>query len=94
MGTDRPEQTGDSGEAGFSSLLLMLGTTGLIHLGAAPDPGSGKTTVDLAQAKQVIDLLDLLRVKTAGNLTAGESRMLDDLLFDLRMRYLDAEKRA
>jgi hypothetical protein len=43
---------------------------------------------------QGIDLLDLLRVKTVGNLTAGESRMLDDLLFDPRRRYLDVEKRA
>jgi hypothetical protein len=72
----------------------MFGTAAMVHLGAAPDPVSGETKVDLAQAKQVIDLLDVLKVKTAGNLTAGESAMLDDLLFDLRMRYLEAVKRA
>ncbi len=94
METESQERRGDFGEVGFSSLLLMLGTAGLVHLGAAADPVSGETKADLAQAKQVIDLLDVLRVKTAGNLTARESSMLDDLLFDFRMRYLEAVQRA
>jgi hypothetical protein len=81
-----------SGEVTFSGLVLMLGTTALIHLGAAHDPSSGETKVDPAQAKQVIDLLEVLKEKTTGNLTDQESRILDDLLFDLRMRYLEALK--
>ena len=94
MRSDESKAFDDSSEGGFSALVLMFGTMGLVHLGAAPDPGSGETRVDLTQAKQAIDLLELLKVKTAGNLTAGESRMLDDLLFDLRMRYLDAMRGA
>ena len=94
MGTERQERSGDPGEVGFSTLVWMFGTAALVHLGAAPDPASGETTVEPARAKHMIDLLDLLKSKTAGNLTAGESSMLDDLLFDLRMRYLDAVKRA
>lgn len=94
MKTDAEEGRGDTGGVEFSALVLMLGTTGLAHLGATPDPVSGETKVDLPHAKQVIDLLDILKVKTAGNLTAGESSMLEDLLFDLRMRYLEAVKRA
>jgi hypothetical protein len=94
MEPERPEKTQNAEEAGFSTLLLMLGTAALVHLGGAPDPVKGEAKPDLGQAKQVIDLLDVLRVKTAGNLTAAESGMLDDLLFDLRMRYLDAGKRA
>jgi hypothetical protein len=94
MDSERQEQTRDPAGVGFGTLLLMFGTAAMVHLGAAPDPVSGETKVDLAQAKQVIDLLDVLKVKTAGNLTAGESAMLDDLLFDLRMRYLEAVKRA
>jgi hypothetical protein len=78
----------------FASLVLMFSTAVMIHLGAAPDPVSGETKADLLRAKQMIDLLDLLKTKTAGNLTLGESAMLDDLLFDLRMRYLEAVKRA
>ncbi|MBI4572598.1 MAG: DUF1844 domain-containing protein [candidate division NC10 bacterium] len=94
MAPERPEQMQDAEEVGFSGLLLMLGTAALAHLGAAPDPAKGEAKLDLAQAKQAIDLLDVLKVKTAGNLTGAESGMLDDLLFDLRMRYLDAVKRA
>ena len=87
-------QTEDSGEAGFSTLVLMLGTAAMVHLGAAPDPAGGETKLGLGQAKQMIDLLDVLRSKTAGNLTVAESSVLDDLLFDLRMRYLEAVKRV
>jgi hypothetical protein len=87
-------QTEDPGEAGFSTLVLMLGTAAMVHLGAAPDPVSGEEKPDLGQAKQMIDLLDVLKAKTAGNLTVGESSVLDDLLFDLRMRYLEAVNQA
>jgi len=87
-------QTENSGEVGFSALVLMFGTAAMVQLGAAPDPVSGEKKLDLAQAKQMIDLLDVLKAKTAGNLTVGESSMLEDFLFDLRMRYLEAVKRA
>ncbi len=83
-----------SGEVEFPTLVLMLSTAAMVHLGVTPDPVSGKTKADLAQAKEMIDLLNVMKVKTAGNLTATESGMLDDLLFDLRMRYLEAVKRA
>lgn len=85
--------TDERGETGFATLVLMLRTAAMVHLGAVPDPVSGEAKVDLSQAKHLIDLLDVLKAKTAGNLTAGETAMLDDLLFDLRMRYLEALKR-
>lgn len=94
MGEPEQHRSDESSEVSFSGLVLMLGTTALVHLGAAPDPASGGTTVNLGQAKQALDLLDVLQAKTAGNLTAAETRILDDLLFDLRMRYLEAVKRA
>jgi hypothetical protein len=94
MESEKQEGTRDSGDVGFSTLVLMFGTAVMVHLGAAPDPASGQTKVDLAHAKQMIDLLDVLKAKTTGNLTTGESTMLDDLLFDLRVRYLEAAKRA
>jgi hypothetical protein len=90
---DKPH-TDDAGDVGFGTLVLMFGTAAMVHLGAAPDPVSGQTKADLSQAKQMIDLLGVLKAKTAGNLTAGESAMLDELLFDLRMRYLEAVKRV
>jgi hypothetical protein len=94
METETQEPPEDSGEGGFSSLVLMLGTMALTHLGAAPDPGGGQTKVDLAQARCLLDLLEVLKEKTAGNLTSGESTMLEALLFDLRMHYVEAVKRA
>jgi hypothetical protein len=94
MQSKNQEQEKDPEEVGFGALVLMFGTAAMVHLGAAPDPESGETKADLARAKQMIDLLDILKAKTAGNLTAGESAVLDDILFDLRMRYLEAAKRA
>ncbi len=88
------EKTKESGEGMFATLVLMFGTAAMIHLGAAPDPVSGETKADLAEAKRMIDLLEVLKTKTAGNLTVGESAIMDDLLFDLRMRYLEAVKPA
>jgi hypothetical protein len=78
----------------FIDLVLMFGTTVLLHLGLAPDPVSGEKKLDLNQAKQAIDVLDLLKGKTAGNLTPEESSMLENVLFDLRMRYLEAVRQA
>jgi hypothetical protein len=63
-----------------------------VHLGVAPDPTGGQRRVDLVQAKQTIDLLALLKEKTAGNLTTTEAEALDGILFDLRCRYVDAVK--
>jgi hypothetical protein len=84
----------EAAEVTFTDLVLMFGTTVLLHLGLAPDPASGETKKDLRQAKQAIDVLDLLKGKTAGNLTPEESGMLDNVLFDLRMRYLEAVRQA
>jgi hypothetical protein len=83
---------GSSTRMGFEGLVVLFGTTGLVHLGAAPDPASGERRVDLEQAKQTIDVLELLKEKTAGNLTAAEAEVLDRVLFDLRWRYVDAAK--
>jgi len=92
VGESHPRDTADAGEVTFSSLVLMFGTTALVQLGVAPNPGSGQKTPDLVQAKQIIDLLGVLQEKTKGNLSAEESGLLDSLLFDLRMRYLEATK--
>lgn len=88
-GSSHPPETE---EVTFSGLVLMFGTTALVHLGATPDPGSGQKKPDLAQAKQIIDLLGVLQDKTKGNLTAEESSLLEGLLFDLRLRYLEGAK--
>ncbi len=72
----------------FSSFVLSLASTALIHLGDATHPEATPGAVDLLGARQTIDVLELLAVKTAGNLTQEEQRLLQDLLLDLRLRYL------
>ena len=77
----------------FATFVLSLSTSAMVHLGAVPDPERQKPERNLPLAKQTIDILGLLKEKTRGNLTPEEARLLDELLFDLRMRYLDAGKR-
>ena len=75
-------------EITFSSFLFSLSTSAFVHLGAVPDPASGKADRNLSLAKQTIDLLGLLREKTRNNLTREEEDLFDHLLYDLRMRYI------
>lgn len=72
----------------FCTFLLSLGTSAMLHLGEIPDPDGGEAVVNLGLARQTIDLLDLIRQKTTGNLTDEEARTLSGLLYDLRMRFL------
>ncbi|MDQ7031634.1 MAG: DUF1844 domain-containing protein [Desulfonauticus sp.] len=72
----------------FSTFVLSLSSSALVHLGEVPDPESGKNNLNLALAKQTIDVLGMLEQKTKGNLTGQEERLLKDILFDLRMKYV------
>lgn len=79
-------------EITFPTFLLSLSTSALMHLGLIPNPGSGQIETDLALAKQTIDLLSLLRQKTQGNLDSEETQLLDSVLYDLRMKYVEARQ--
>ena len=80
----------------FNALVLSLGSSVIVHLGEAPDPTSGqkRDKPDLTMAQQSIDLLAMLQEKTRGNLTADEARFLDNMLFDLRMLYVQVSQRG
>jgi len=87
---DRPEEAAPPApEANISALFLGLSTQALMHLGEIPDPDSGESRQDLPSARGLIDLLAVLREKTQGNLDAEESRLLDRILYDLRMRFVE-----
>ena len=73
----------------FSTFILSLSTSVLVHLGEAAHPDGAKHK-DLALAKQTIDILGLLKEKTGGNLTDEEQELIDNLLYDLRLRYISA----
>jgi hypothetical protein len=79
----------------FAAFVLSLAHTAAVHFGDVADPISGKTAeANLAAAQQMIDILALLEEKTRGNLTAEERQLLDQLLYELRLRYVEAGKPA
>jgi Domain of unknown function (DUF1844) len=71
----------------FATFVLSLSHSALMHLGDAPDPSGGGLRRDVTMAKQTIELLALLQEKTAGNLSGEEERLLDQVMYDLRIRY-------
>ena len=72
----------------FSSFLLSLATTGMVHLGEIPEPTTGQKLENLEAASQMIDILGILKEKTEGNLLSEESQLLESLLYELRMKFL------
>jgi hypothetical protein len=76
----------------FSTFVLSLSHSALMHLGEAPNPESGKLEKNLPLARQTIDLIAMLEEKTKGNLTGDEERLIGQILFDLRMRYVELSK--
>jgi len=79
-------------EINFSSFLLSLSSSVLLHLGEIADPQFGEKKKDLVLAKQSIDIINLLKEKTKGNLTQEEEKLLEHLLYDLRMRFVKAKE--
>jgi hypothetical protein len=76
----------------FATFLLSLSHSALMHLGEAPNPETGKVEQSLGMARQTIDLISMLEEKTKGNLTGDEERLLGQILYDLRMRYVELSK--
>ena len=81
-------------EISFSSFLLGLSTQALMYMGEIPEAPGQPPHADLAAAQQMIDVLAMLKQKTTGNLDPGESAMLENALFDLRMRYVELVKKG
>ena len=77
----------------FSTFVLSLVGSAFVHLGDSPDP-DGREGRDLDLARQDIDLLGLLEEKTKGNLTGEEERLLQQALYDLRLRWVEVAKAA
>jgi len=76
----------------LASLFLMVAHSALVHLGEGGDPSAPSQPDDLAEARYAIDLLALLQEKTSGKRTPEESQLLEALLYDLRLRYVDRLK--
>ena len=85
-----PDQPVDS-TLSFTAFVLSLASTAAIHLGDMPDPATGRTSeMNLEGAAQMIEILGLLDQKTRGNLTAEERQILEQILYELRLRFVEA----
>jgi hypothetical protein len=85
----------EAGEITFVAFVLSLAHTAAVHLGDVADPVSGEAgEVHLPAAQQMIDILALLEAKTRGNLSAEERQLLEQILFELRMRFMEVSKAA
>ncbi len=77
----------------FSGFVLSLASTAAVHFGDLADPTTGrKGEPDLDAAARIIELLSMLQDKTRGNLIEQEEKLLDDLLYELRMRFVQAQQ--
>jgi Domain of unknown function (DUF1844) len=86
------EQAQSLGSVDFSTHVLSLASTALIALGKMPGPDDEIAPVDLETARHLIDVLGMLEHKTKGNLDESEHKLLQSLIYDLRVSYVDAEK--
>ena len=73
----------------FSTFVLSLSTQALAHLGEIPNPMDNRISTDLVAAQHLIDILGILKDKTKGNLDSSESGLLDTVLYDLRLKYVE-----
>lgn len=76
----------------FGTFVLSMSSSALVYLGEVPEPETGQIMENVLAAKQTIDILCMLESKTKGNLTDQEARLLKDMLFELRMKYVQKAK--
>jgi hypothetical protein len=80
-------------EVTFSTFVMSLNTSVLYHLGELPDPETGRTVLNIDLARHAIDTLVVLEQKTKGNLSEEESELMKNILYDVKMRFVNAVKR-
>lgn len=85
---EEQRETGPLPEVDFSSFIISLASTAQMSMGNIPHPETGKTAVSLPAAKQMIDILGMIRTKTKGNLTSEEETLIEQILYNLRMHYV------
>ena len=87
------DHLGELPKVDFSTFVLSLGTTALYQLGLVADPSSGATAAaDPLVAQQTIDTLEMIREKTLGNLDDEERKLIDSLLYELRIKFVEQSR--
>jgi hypothetical protein len=90
----RGEEHGPMPPASLELLVTMLATEAMVALGQIPHPATGQAQADRGQAQYLIDLIGVLREKTKGNLTPREEQVVEALLHELRMAFVQTEGAA
>lgn len=72
----------------FSTFILSLASSALVQLGEVPNPETGKSEENLLLAKHTIDIISMLQEKTRNGMSAEESRLMEGVLYELRMKYV------
>jgi hypothetical protein len=86
-------ESAEQPQVSFLAFVFSLASNAAVHFGDLPDPTTNQTREpDLEGASQLIEILAMLEEKTRGNLSAEERQLLDQVLFELRMRYVEAKK--
>lgn len=81
----------DKVDASFSMLVMSIASSAAMALGLTPDPSTGKTGSDRNMARFNIDLLVILKDKTKGQLTKDEESLLDHLVSDLQLKFVQTK---
>lgn len=87
-----PESAVSADSERFATLVSYLSTTAMFQLGLLPGPGGEYVAPDLVNGQRTIDLLEVLQEKTRGNLSQNEARLLDEVLYELRMSFIQVQK--
>jgi len=87
------EKEAESFQVDFPTFIMSLSSSAFYHLGDMPDPTTGKKELNLPAVQQTIDMLNMLKGKTKGNLKEDESKLLEQLIYDLQVKYVAKSKK-
>lgn len=82
------QNTGQMPEVTFSTFILSLGSSAMMHLGEVPNPETQELEKNELLAKHTIDLLNMLEEKITNGLTEGEQQLFKDVLYEVRIKYV------
>ena len=86
------EKEAASSQVDFPTFIMSLSSSAFYHLGDMPDPTTGKKELNLPAVQQTIDMLNMLKAKTKGNLKEDESKLLEQLIYELQVKYVAKSK--
>lgn len=92
MSEEKKQQDSGGLTMDFSTFILSLNASSLIHMGEIHDPQLKEISVNLPAAKHTIEILEILEAKTVGNLDESEEKLLKDILYNLRLKYIHHSK--